>query len=119
MATCELADPTRVFGTAPQEVRREKGVDFQFSSQRLIGHFQPYVHEHHRTVGIRQQMLDDTVAAVRIGIGEPVEQAIAFRIIHLVKQVAFLLMAEAFSIGDEQLDITDVRLIDGRIVNLI
>ena len=100
-------------------MRREKGIDFQFAAQGFIGHFKPYVHEHHRTVRIGQHMFDDTIAAGRIGIGEPVEQAVAFRIIHFVTQVALLLMAEAFSVGDEQLDITRVGLVDGRIVNFV
>ena len=34
-------------------------------------------------------------------------------------QVALLLMAEGFAIGNEQLGITRVRLVDGRIINLV
>jgi hypothetical protein len=84
VAACELADPARVFGATPQDVRREKDVDFQFASQRFICHVESYLHEHHGTVRIRQQMLNDTISAIRVRIGEPVKRAIAFRIVHLV-----------------------------------
>ena len=45
-------------------------------------------------------------------------QAVAFRITDLVAQVAFLLVAEAFAVSDQQFEITCVRLVDGWVVRV-
>src|SRR6476646_1644915 len=68
---------------------------------------------------VSQDMLDQTVAAVRLGIGQPIEKAVPFRIFDLVLQVALLLMAKSLAVGDQKLEIARVRLIAMRVVNFI
>src|SRR5215831_8509336 len=68
---------------------------------------------------ICEDMFYDPIATIRFRISDAIEQAITLRIIDRMSQVSFFLMAKRFSIADEKLKITRVRLIDARIVNLI
>src|SRR5437870_5576197 len=68
---------------------------------------------------IGQDMLDNPVPAIGIGIDQSVKEAVLLRIIDLMQQVAFLLVAERPAIGNEKLEIARVGLIDRRIINLV
>jgi len=55
-----------------------------------------------------ENMLNDTIATVRLRIDEAVERTIALRVLDAVVQVALLLMAECFAVADEKLKIPRV-----------
>src|SRR6185503_14169649 len=66
-----------------------------------------------------ENMLNDTIATVRLRIDEAVERTIALRVLDAVVQVALLLMAECFAVADEKLKIPRVGMIDMRIIDLV
>src|SRR3981189_1594217 len=68
---------------------------------------------------VGQHVLDYTVAIKGIGIQNPVQQGVAFRIAHLVPEIPFLLVEEGFSVRDEQLEIARIGLVDSRIIDFI
>ena len=70
-------------------------------------------------MGIGDYFLDQPVASLSIAVCQPVIQSAAFRVFDFVVKVAFFLMAERLTVGDQELQVTRVRAIDGRIVDLI
>src|SRR6266850_855681 len=70
-------------------------------------------------MGIGNDILDDSVPASRFGVGEPIVESALFRIFNPMVQIAPLLVAEGFSIRNEQLKIARIGTIDIGIINLI
>src|SRR5262245_10253652 len=70
-------------------------------------------------MGIGKDMFYNPVAVVRRSIRDTIEEAITLRIFNFVSQVTFFLMAKRFTVADEKLKVTRVRLVDVWIVNLI
>src|SRR5512137_269774 len=68
---------------------------------------------------ICEDVLDQAVAPGGFGIGEPVEKAIAFRVLDQVLEVAFFLMAKGFSVADEELEIARVGFVNGGVVDFV
>src|SRR5947209_19616680 len=64
-------------------------------------------------------MFDDPITAIRLGIGQPVEDTIAFRILNLVIEVTLFFVAKCFAIRNKKLEIARVRLVHMRIINLV
>ena len=115
----DLRTPTGIARSLTRHVRSQQRVETQPAAQRLIQHFEPGVHEHHRAMRVGQDMLYDPVAPVRFGIGEPVENTVPFRVFDPVIQVALFLVAEGLAVADEKLKIARVRLVDGRVVDFV
>ena len=68
---------------------------------------------------IHDDFLDEAIAALGVRVGEPVQQRVRFRVFGLVEQVAPLLVAERFAVGDEELLVARVGLIDVGVINLV
>src|SRR5512136_957136 len=68
---------------------------------------------------IGEDLLDQAVASVGFGVGEPVEKAVAFRVFDQVLQVAFFLVAKRFSVADEELEIARVGFVNGGVVDFV
>ena len=85
----------------------------------LSRYFHFGVHQQDRLMRIGEDIFYNAIAAARLRIRETVKQAIAFRVIDRVIQVAFFLMAKRFAVTYEKLKVTRVRLIDMRIINLV
>src|SRR5262249_37392604 len=66
-----------------------------------------------------KNMLYQTIAALRLGISNPVKRSLWFRILELVGKVPLLFMAERFAVGDEKLKVSCIGLIYIRVVNLV
>src|ERR1044071_296684 len=66
-----------------------------------------------------ENVLNDTIATVRLRIDEAVERTIALRVLDAVIQVALLFVAECFAVADEKLEIARIGMIDVRIINLV
>src|ERR1700759_2759011 len=70
-------------------------------------------------MGIGRDLLDDPVAPRAIGIDNAIKQRALFRILQFMIESAPFLVEESFAVGDEELEIARVRLIDVWIINLI
>ena len=68
---------------------------------------------------IGEHVFYQPVTALALRIGQAVKDAIAFRVFDPVVQVALFLVAKCLAVGDEELKVARVRLIDMRVVNLI
>src|SRR4030095_9518538 len=77
------------------------------------------MHEQHRSMRIGEYIFDQSVAGARFDICQAIKQAVAFRVINGMREVALFLVAKRFPIADEKLKVACVRLIDMRVVNLI
>jgi len=77
------------------------------------------MHENHRTVRIGEDVLNDPVAPVPLGIGDAVENTIAFRVFDPVIQVALFLVAKCFTVADQELKIAGIRLVNGRVIDFV
>src|SRR5262245_59480822 len=68
---------------------------------------------------IGNKLLDDLVATLRIAIHHAKPQRQGRKVFLLADQVAALVLKKRFAVGDEKLQIADLRPIDGRVVNLV
>lgn len=70
-------------------------------------------------MGIRQDVLDQPVASIALGVSQPIERTGPFREFDLVEQITLLLMTKRFPITDQELKVPGIRLIDRRIIDLV
>src|ERR1035438_9611560 len=68
---------------------------------------------------IGKHALYQSVAAIGFRIGQAVKEASGLRVLDPVVQVAFFLVAKAFPIGYEELEVARVGLVNMRIIDLI
>ena len=64
-------------------------------------------------------LLDKTMAALTVGVREPVKQGVLLRVFSLVEQVATFLVAERFAIGDQKLQVACIGRIDVREIDFV
>ena len=64
-------------------------------------------------MGIREDVLDQPVAPLRLQIDEAVEDTIPFRVFDLAIQVALFFTAKRFAIADQESKIARVRPVNG------
>src|SRR5688572_7135187 len=77
-----------------------------------------FAHNQHGTMRVRENVLNQPVATIRLGICEAIEKVVSFGIFHEMVQVTFLLVTEGFTIADEKLEVSCVRLVNSWIVDL-
>jgi len=59
--------------------------------------------EQHRSMRICEHMLDQTVPPVRLRVGQPIEEAVALRVLYLVIEIALFLHDKKSPIRDQKL----------------
>ncbi len=69
-------------------------------------------------MGIGDDFLDDAVLPPRIDVRDPIAERVGGQELVCVVQFAFV-VEESLAVGDQVLQIADLRPIDGRIINLI
>ena len=68
---------------------------------------------------IGEDVLDQSVASLSIGIDNPIQDTVTIRIFDPVAEVAFLFMAKRFTIRYQKLKVAGVGLVVVRIIDLI
>ena len=99
------------------QVRREQREEPQLGEQLGVG-LQASVDEHTVLMGIGDNFLDDPVATLGIDIGDSITQRVRGQALVGVVQMSFV-AEKGFPIGDEILQVADLRPIDGRVVDLV
>jgi hypothetical protein len=98
-------------------MRREKNIKPKTSEQILIT-LQPRLDHYAGLMGISDHLVDKTVATVRLLVHDPDVQAAATDILDGRNQVASNVVKERLSVGQKVLQVTHLRAVDRRIVDL-
>jgi hypothetical protein len=75
------------------------------------------VHEEARQVRVRQDLLDDGIAFLRVGVRDPVPKDMMGKTFGHGTEIPLLLVEETFAVRDEELEIPELRPIHGRVVD--
>ena len=108
---------TVVVPAADLQVRRQQGEEPQPGEQGGV-RLQAGGHEHAIPVGVGDDFLDDAEVPPGIGVGDAVAQRVRGQAFVGVVQVAFV-VKEGFAVGDEVLEVADLRPVNGRVVDLV
>ena len=68
---------------------------------------------------VGDDLLDQPVTSLVVAICQSVIERASLRIFDLVMKVTFFFMAERLAVSDQKLQFTDIRAINGRIVDLV
>jgi hypothetical protein len=69
-------------------------------------------------VGITNDVLGDGIAAVNVCVGAAIAEPVVGYALHLYGKIALLFMEESLSVGNEILEIAELRTIHGRVIGL-
>ena len=108
-------------GVAPSaavEMRREQHVDLQ-SVRPLRFAFDARVNQHARPVRVGDDLLDDAIAPLRVARHDAITERVAADAVDLASQITLLLVKEAFSIGDQELQVPDLRMVDRGVIDFV
>ena len=97
---------------------RQEGVRLH-ARQQLLLTFHTDAHQHYRMMGIGNDLLDDLVAALMIGIGEANGRRIGVNIFKRTLEIALFFVDEGHAVGQQELHIAGLRTIDGGIVDFV
>lgn len=100
-------------------MRREEKKNAQLFAERFIGDLEARLHEQDGGMRIGGDFLDDAVTTFAIRICQAIKQCSFFGIIDRVFQIPPLLVAKRLPVGNQELEISRVGLIDMRIINLV
>ena len=115
--------PARDFhhaGVVPQPPHSEVGGAQGVESEPFQERFTPRegrVHEEARQVRVGEDLLDDGVAALRVGVRDPVPKDMMGESFRRGTEMALLLVEEALPVRDKELEIPELRPIHGRVVD--
>src|SRR5271166_2019491 len=70
-------------------------------------------------VRIGDDLLDQPVASLRISVGDAKAQRVRRNVFERCMQVAALVMEEGLSVGDQKLEVADLRRVDGGMIDLV
>ena len=98
-----ITAPARISFAASRQMRSQERIEMQLSPQGGVEDLEPCVHEQYRAMGIGEDVLDQAIAPARIGIGEPIKEAVSFRVFEAVLQIALFLVAKRCPVADEEL----------------
>ena len=98
----DFTTPPGITHAIPRNVRRQQCIEVQLAAQRFVPHLKPGVHEKHRPVRISQNLFDDLIATVALGIYQAIKKTAAFRVINTVVQVTLFLVAKRLAVTDEK-----------------
>ena len=68
---------------------------------------------------IRENMLDQPIASLGLGVGQSIKRKTPLRILDLMMKIALLFVTKAFTISDQELEIARIRLIHSGIIDFI
>ena len=114
-------DPRQVSVVTPSadaQMRREQDVEVEFFEQLRVA-LEPRVDQQRRLMRIGDDFLEQMIAAVgRVADDLHAESGVADVLGGGVEIAAFL-VEESLAVGDEKLEVADLRLIDRRKINLV
>ena len=100
-------------------MRREQQIKPQFSAQRGVVNHQLVVDQEDRQIRIADHGLADFITPGWIAIDDLIGKRTLFWIGQRMLQIPPLLVEKCLAVGDEQLQVAGVRLVDARVVNLV
>ena len=114
-------DPGQISAVTPSadvQMRREQDVEVKFFQQLRVA-FETRVYEQGRLVRIGDDFLEKVIAAVGRVADDFHAESGGGEILGGGLEMAAFLVEEGLAVGDEELEVADLRLIDPRKINLV
>src|SRR5277367_7070390 len=99
-------------------MRREQNVEVKFLEQLLIA-FEAGVDEQSGLMGIGDDFLEDVIAAVGRVTDDFHAEPDVGEVLGSGGEIPALFMKESFAVGDEELEVADLRRVDGGKINFV
>ena len=99
------------------EVGGAQGVKPEFFQERFTPR-EGRVHEEARQVRVGEDLLDDGIAPLRVGVRDPVSEDVMGKPFRHGSEMTLFLVEETLPVRDKELEIPELRPIHGRVVDL-
>ena len=110
--------PRRVSRAATMQMRRQQRIALHPAQHRLVAG-DLHVHQHHRVVRVRDDLLGHRVPPLRIAAHQPHRRRVVVDVVELIRDIALLLVEEGLAVGEQQLHVARLRPVDGRVIDLV
>lgn len=100
------------------QMRREQNVEVKFFQQLRVA-FEAGVYQQRGLMGISDDFLEEVIAAVGRMVDDSNAETGGVQVLGDGMEMAPFLMEESLAVGDEELEVANLRLIDRRKINLV
>ena len=118
LVSSEVERPRRVTSAAAIQMRRQQRVHLQ-SRNQIRASLQAHVLQHHPVVRIADDLLGHAVAPVGVAVHVAHPQGRRVDVLETRLQVTLFLVHKRLAVGDQELHIPRLRMIDGGTVDLV